>query len=172
MRPFRGRLSPGAVCYTRGVRRIPLSGWLLAVASGVLQVVIFPSPALYFFSWIALAPLMVAILGPRPLASPGENSAGYAPSPWRGFVLGFTCGLVVCAGNCYWIYYSMTVYGRLSPAMGAGVLVLLCVASAATSRRSHSSFSSFSARRARPRAPASSTAGMICAKASSSVDRN
>lgn len=132
MRPFRGRLSPGAVCYTRGVRRIPLSGWLLAVASGVLQVVIFPSPALYFFSWIALAPLMVAILGPRPLASPGENSAGYAPSPWRGFVLGFTCGLVVCAGNCYWIYYSMTVYGRLSPAMGAGVLVLLCVASAAT----------------------------------------
>ena len=115
------------------MRRIPLSGWLLAVVSGALQVLIFPSPSLYFLSWIALAPLMIAILGPWP-APPGQGDRPYAPSPWRGFLLGFACGLVFCAGNCYWIYYSMTVYGRLSPAVGGGVLGLLCVASAATDR--------------------------------------
>ncbi|HYX69601.1 MAG TPA: apolipoprotein N-acyltransferase, partial [Terriglobales bacterium] len=92
------------------MRRIPLSGWLLAVVSGALQVLIFPSPSLYFLSWIALAPLMIAILGPWP-APPGQGDRPYAPSPWRGFLLGFACGLVFCAGNCYWIYYSMTVYG-------------------------------------------------------------
>ncbi|HXZ28829.1 MAG TPA: apolipoprotein N-acyltransferase [Terriglobales bacterium] len=119
------------VCYTLPVRRIPLGSWLLAAVSGVLQVLIFPTPSLYFLSWIAVAPLLVAILGPRPSAAPGENAA---PSLLRGFLLGFVCGLIFCAGNCYWIYYSMTVYGRLSPAAGAGVLVLLCVASAATDR--------------------------------------
>ena len=115
------------------MRRIPLSGWLLAAVSGVLQVLLFPSPSLYFLSWIAVAPLMVAILGPWP-APAGDAAKAYAPSPLRGFALGFVCGLVFCAGNCYWIYYTMTVYGRLSAPLGAVVLGLLCIGSAATDR--------------------------------------
>ena len=34
--------------------------WLLAAISGILQVLIFPSPSLYFLGWIALVPLLIA----------------------------------------------------------------------------------------------------------------
>ncbi len=42
--------------------RIRRNAWMLAAASGVLQVLIFPEPALYVLSWVALAPLIYAIL--------------------------------------------------------------------------------------------------------------
>ena len=44
------------------MRRIRPKAWIFACLSGVLQVLIFPKPALYFLSWVALAPLIYAIL--------------------------------------------------------------------------------------------------------------
>ena len=45
--------------------RIERSAWLLAILSAILQVVIFPLPNLYWLTWIAVAPLLVAILRAR-----------------------------------------------------------------------------------------------------------
>src|SRR6266487_1312989 len=39
---------PIVLCYTHSVRRIPSQAWLLAILSGILQVLIFPSPSLFF----------------------------------------------------------------------------------------------------------------------------
>ena len=41
------------------------SAWLLAIVSGLLQVLIFPRPNCYWLCWVALAPLMVALLRAR-----------------------------------------------------------------------------------------------------------
>jgi len=39
--------------------------WLLAILSAILQVLIFPLPNLYVLSWIAVAPLLIALLRAR-----------------------------------------------------------------------------------------------------------
>ena len=44
------------------MRRIRRNAWILACLSGVLQVLIFPNLAIYLLSWVALAPLIYAIL--------------------------------------------------------------------------------------------------------------
>src|SRR5260370_17824452 len=43
---------------------LTLRQWLLALSSGILQVLIFPSPAIFALSRVALAPPLVAILQP------------------------------------------------------------------------------------------------------------
>ena len=53
------------------VRHIHKSAWLLTLLSAVLQILIFPLPDAYLLSWIAITPLLVALLqGP-----PAEHSA-------------------------------------------------------------------------------------------------
>ena len=42
--------------------KIRPKAWIFACLSGVLQVLIFPNPAMYLLSWVALAPLIYAIL--------------------------------------------------------------------------------------------------------------
>src|SRR5437588_10586558 len=54
--------SHDSFCYTHSVRRIPVQAWVLAVVSRVLQILILPAPSLSFLAWVALAPLLVAIL--------------------------------------------------------------------------------------------------------------
>jgi apolipoprotein N-acyltransferase len=112
------------------VRALPLRAWLLAVASGVLQVLVFPSPSIYALCWIALTPLLIAILGP--VASrqgifdrQGRNLT--AISTWQGFLLGYCSGVVWYAGSCFWVYHVMHVYGGLSVLAGIGVWVLFCL---------------------------------------------
>ncbi len=112
------------------MRALPLRAWLLAVASGILQVLIFPSPSIYALCWIALAPLLIAILGPAAsrqtiLDRQGRNLT--AISTWQGFLLGYACGIVWYAGSCFWVYHVMHVYGGLSAPVAAGVLVLFCL---------------------------------------------
>src|SRR3954462_8647906 len=94
------------VCYTHSVRRIPTQAWLLALLSGVLQVLIFPSPSLYFLSWVALAPLLLAILRNESgngdvLDASGESVNSITTG--QAFWLGYACGIVWYLGNCYWI---------------------------------------------------------------------
>jgi apolipoprotein N-acyltransferase len=109
------------------VTRIRRNAWVLACVSGVLQVLIFPRPALYILSWVALAPLIYAILKCREqdaslvLEDGGEF---FAPATaWQGFLLGYVSGVIWYLGSNPWIYYVMHVYGGIGAAMS--ILLLL-----------------------------------------------
>jgi apolipoprotein N-acyltransferase len=101
------------------------------VLSAGLQIAIFPLPNLYWFSWIAVAPLLVAILrarAPDTLQLQLDNQAGLLPAtPWQGFVLGYVCGILWFAGTCYWIFDTMHRYGGLPIPVAALALILFCM---------------------------------------------
>jgi apolipoprotein N-acyltransferase len=110
------------------VRQIHPSAWVLVVVSAVLQVLIFPLPGLYVLSWVALAPLIAALLRTRNV---GELEISglvrLQPAfPGQGFVLGYFCGILWYAGTCYWIFDTMRQYGGLSAPMAVLVLFLFC----------------------------------------------
>jgi apolipoprotein N-acyltransferase len=113
------------------VRRIPFSAWRLAVLSAGLQIVIFPLPNLYWFSWIAVAPLIIAILrarAPETLQLQLDDQARLLPAtPWQGFVLGYVCGILWFAGTCYWIFDTMHRYGGLPIPVAVLALILFCM---------------------------------------------
>jgi apolipoprotein N-acyltransferase len=105
------------------------SAWLLAILSAILQVVIFPLPDLYWLSWIAVAPLLVAILrARRPETLQLEGAAKLLPArPMQGFLLGYVCGILWYCGNCYWIYSTMKQYGGINAFGAAGLLFLFAL---------------------------------------------
>jgi apolipoprotein N-acyltransferase len=113
------------------VRRIPSSAWRLAVLSAGLQIVIFPLPNLYWLSWIAVAPLIVAILRarvPETLQLQLADQARLLPAtPWQGFALGYMCGILWFAGTCYWIFDTMHRYGGLPVPVAVLALSLFCM---------------------------------------------
>jgi apolipoprotein N-acyltransferase len=95
------------------------------VLSTGLQIVLFPLPNLYWLSWIAVAPLLVAILRARvPETLQLDGQARLLPAtPWQGFLLGYGSGILWWAATCYWVFGTMHQYGRL-PAPVAGLLML------------------------------------------------
>jgi apolipoprotein N-acyltransferase len=106
------------------MRYIPARLWALAALSGVLQVLPFPiaGPVPLWrtaFCWIALLPLLAALLGydaeRRPL------------SILQSAALGYLSGFIWYLGNCYWIYQTMNLYGGLAKPTSAGILVLFCL---------------------------------------------
>ncbi len=110
------------------MRQIHFSAWLLIAASALLQAIIFPLPGIYILSWIALAPLIVALLRARPA---GELQVAGAvrlrpATPAQGFLLGYACGILWYAGTCYWIYDTMRHYGGLSLPEALLTLFLFC----------------------------------------------
>src|SRR5215467_7422271 len=108
---------------------IERSAWGLVISSAVLQIVIFPLPNLYVLSWIAVAPLLVALLhARRPETLQLEGSVKLLPArPLQGFWLGYLCGILWYGGSCYWVYSTMKQYGGIAPAGAAGLLVLFCL---------------------------------------------
>ena len=112
------------------MRTLTLRQWLLAITSGILQVLIFPSPSIYFLSWIALAPLLVAILQPRSENGELLDAGGRklnATTPWQGFLLAYIGGVVWYAGTCYWVYHTLHIYGGLDAITAVGVLLVYCL---------------------------------------------
>src|SRR4029077_6213806 len=115
-------------CYTvavKSLRTLPKLSWMLAIASGVLQVIIFPKLGWALLSWICLAPLLYALLNPpriEVLLATETLAADSAPALTvvQGFCLGYFCGIVCYAGSCYWIYRTMRLYGGLSVWVLAG----------------------------------------------------
>jgi apolipoprotein N-acyltransferase len=117
-----------------------------------LQVLIFPLPGLSFLCWLALAPLLVALLRARPSESLQLDIEGTRLLPartWQGFLLGYVCGIIWHCVTCYWIYDTMRRYGGVNIAMSAFLLLLFgmtaglghglfgaCVARVANSRDS------------------------------------
>ncbi len=111
------------------MRQIHPSAWLLVLISSFLQVVIFPLPGLYILSWIAFAPLIVAILRARPageLEVDGSVNLQVAKA-WQGFLLGYASGILWYAGTCYWIYDTMHLYGGLNRPFALLALFLFCL---------------------------------------------
>jgi apolipoprotein N-acyltransferase len=115
------------------VLKIDRSALGLTVVSAVLQVLIFPLPNLYCLSWIAVAPLIVAILRCRAPETPRlqlqlDDQVRLLPgTPWQGFVLGYLCGILWFAGTCYWIFDTMHRYGGLPIPAAMLALVLFCM---------------------------------------------
>ncbi len=110
------------------VRQIHPSAWLLVALSSLLQVVIFPLPGLYVLSWVAFAPLIVAILRARPagvLEIAGSVNL-QAAKPGQAFLLAYVSGILWYAGTCYWIYNTMHEYGGLTPPLALLALFLFC----------------------------------------------
>ncbi|MGD0509287.1 MAG: apolipoprotein N-acyltransferase [Terriglobales bacterium] len=113
--------------------KIHQSAWGLTLISAALQVVIFPLPNLYWLSWIAVAPLIVAILRARSpqalqLHLDDRHHARLLPAtPWQGFLLGYACGILWFAGTCYWIFDTMHRYGGMPIPAAALALVLFCM---------------------------------------------
>lgn len=110
--------------------RIHRQAWLLAIISGVLQVVIFPLPNLYFLCWVATAPLIVGILraqSPRTLQLSDSRVRLEPASLLQAFLLAYVNGIIWYAGTCYWVLATMHQYGGLPVAAAFGVLVLFCL---------------------------------------------
>jgi apolipoprotein N-acyltransferase len=108
------------------VRKIHFSAWILALLSAVFQILIFPLPGVYVLGWLALAPLLIALMRGQPAGElQVEGSVLLQPAtPWQGFLLGYLCGIVWYAGTCYWIYDTMRLYGGLNAPIALLVLFL------------------------------------------------
>jgi apolipoprotein N-acyltransferase len=94
---------------------------LLALISGFLLDLPFPiagplPPWRAAFGWIALIPLMYALLDP-------EN-VSHARYLRRSAFTGYLCGIFWYVLNCYWIYHTMHLYGGVPAAGAAGIVVL------------------------------------------------
>jgi len=99
------------------VRNVPHRAWTLALVSSGLQILIFPKPNIYFLAWVAMVPLLYALLRGR--GGEGElfDSEGRSLRPftlWQGFLIAWVSGVVWYVGTCYWIYPVMNGYGRLA----------------------------------------------------------
>jgi apolipoprotein N-acyltransferase len=87
------------------------SGVLLSVLSGVFLTLGFPKLGWYYFSWVALIPLFLAL---------PERTGKQA------FAFGFICGLVHYFGTLYWMYYALHQYGGIPASVAISVLFLPC----------------------------------------------
>lgn len=93
--------------------------WAAAVLSAGLLELPFPlagpmAPWRSIFAWFALTPLLVAVLCTANLQSRHPLR--------RAFLLGYICGVLWYAGNCYWICDTMYIYGGL-PAWASAVML-------------------------------------------------
>lgn len=95
---------------------------LLALLSAILLDLPFPiagplPPWRAVFGWVALVPLLVAVLRPDSV-----NSRRYL---WQSALAAYLGGVLWYVLNCYWIYQTMTQYAQgVSPAGGVGILIL------------------------------------------------
>ncbi len=110
--------------------RIPKRAWLLTILSGILQVLVFPSPALYFLCWVALTPLLVAIIGPanQQLFHDGSGRELSSTTLGRGLLLGWVNGIIFYSGTCFWIFHTLHVYGGMSDGLAGLLMVLFLLA--------------------------------------------
>lgn len=110
------------------VASIHRSAWGLAFLSAALQILIFPLPGLFWLSWVAFAPLIIALLRARtPSTLQLHTTSPLLPArPWQGFLLGYVNGIVWYAGTCYWVFETMHQYGGLSHVVALAVLLAFC----------------------------------------------
>jgi apolipoprotein N-acyltransferase len=83
---------------------------LLAILSGLLIALSFPTAGLSFLAWVSLIPLLIALEG---------------ASPRTAFRIGFSCGFTAYILLLYWVTIVITQYGHLPWAVA--ILLLLMV---------------------------------------------
>jgi apolipoprotein N-acyltransferase len=106
------------------VRNIPTRAWALALLSSALQILVFPKPSLYFLNWVAITPLVYALLRGRGGEGELVDAEGRSLRPFtvkQGIVIAWLSGVVWYLGTCYWIYPVMHGYGGLN-ALAAGLI--------------------------------------------------
>lgn len=106
------------------MRNIPSRAWILALLSSGLQILVFPKINFYVLSWIAMVPLLYALLRGR--GGEGEmcDSEGRSLRPftlWQGFVIAWLNGIIWYLGTDYWVFPVMTGYGGLHWLLAAPV---------------------------------------------------
>jgi len=111
------------------VRQIHQRAWLLVLLSGGLQILIFPLPNFYVLCWVAVTPLLIALLRARePDTLQLRESIKLLPAkPLQAFLLAYVCGILWYAGTCYWIYNTMRQYGGVNAPAAIGILILFCL---------------------------------------------
>ena len=111
------------------MRNIRSSAWLLVFLSAGLQILVFPLPSLYVLGWLAVTPLLVALLRARaPETLQLRAGIKLRPAtPLQAFTLGYACGILWYAGTCYWIFHTMRQYGGVNAPAAVGILVLFCL---------------------------------------------
>ena len=124
-------MQPGAFVASPALRTRPVRPsspgalWpslLLALLSSVLLDLCFPiagpqRPWQPLLAWIALVPLLRALLAERQVAHPRYLR--------RAALTGYLCGLLWYILNCYWIYRTMLLYGVNFPAIAAAGILFL-----------------------------------------------
>lgn len=85
---------------------------ILAISSGLLIALSFPTPGFSFLAWIALIPMLVALEGSTPRTA---------------FRVGVTCGVTGYAVILYWLNIVFTQYGHLPWVVSVPVYLLLVV---------------------------------------------
>src|SRR5687768_15863166 len=116
-RPRRGRAGGAAPLKRRTVQAL---GFALAILSGALLALSFPKFGHPACAWLALTPLLVALVRPRDASEATMTSR-------RAFRLGLVSGGVYFSATLYWLVETMTTFGELQPAV-AVVAALLLVA--------------------------------------------
>ena len=111
------------------MRPIHKRAWLFVFLSAGLQILIFPLPNLYALCWVAITPLLFALLqARRPDRLQLETGRNLLPAkPREAFLLAYVCGILWYAGTCSWIYPTMLHYGGLNAAAALGILILFCL---------------------------------------------
>ena len=95
--------------------------WSYILASALLQIFMFPvagplHPWSSALGWIALTPLIAALLLPSRLGKP--------LTPFESAKVGYLVGVLWYLGSCYWIYQTMNLYGGLAIPVSVAILVL------------------------------------------------
>jgi len=85
----------------------------LAASSGLLLVFSFPKFGHDEVAWVALMPLLVALVGTK---------------GWRSFRLGYVTGAVSALGLLYWISFVVVQYGGIPLPVGIAIMITLCLA--------------------------------------------
>ncbi len=103
------------------MRSIPLRLWALAILSAILQILPFPiaGPVPLWrrmICWFCLVPLLAALLS--------VNRDGKSLRVHHAALLAYLSGVLWYAGNCYWIYRTMHLYGNIPSTPSFGILIL------------------------------------------------
>ena len=103
------------------MRAIPLRLWALALLSALLQILPFsiagPVPLWRrMICWFCLVPLLSALVA--------LNREGQPLRLHHAALISYLCGFFWYAGNCYWIYRTMHLYGNIPSIPSFGILIL------------------------------------------------